>query len=67
MRFLKSIPDSNHGERRRQCLGVQSIPRFDTVPMIWQERTEMKLDVLDGKPVATGTRVPVELVVELIA
>ena len=67
MRFPKSIPDSNHGERRRQCLGAQSIPRFDTVPMIWQERIEMTPDVLNGKPVVTGTRIPVELVVELLA
>ena len=27
----------------------------------------MTPDILDGKPVATGTRVPVELVVELLA
>ena len=35
--------------------------------MIWQERIEMTPDILDGKPVATGTRVPVELVIELLA
>ena len=35
--------------------------------MIWQERIEMTPDVLDGKPVVTGTRIPVELVVELLA
>ena len=35
--------------------------------MTWQERIEMTLDVLDGNPVATGMRVPVELVVELLA
>ena len=35
--------------------------------MTWQERIEMTPDVLDGKPVATGKRVPVDLVVELLA
>lgn len=35
--------------------------------MEWQARIETKPGVLDGKPVVTGTRIPVELVVELLA
>lgn len=35
--------------------------------MEWQNRIETKPEVLDGKPVVTGTRIPVELVVELLA
>lgn len=36
-------------------------------PMTWQNRIETKPEVLAGKPVVTGTRIPVELVVELPA
>lgn len=35
--------------------------------MEWQNRIETKPEVLDGKPVVVGTRIPVELVVELLA
>lgn len=35
--------------------------------MEWQTRIETKPEVLDGKPVVTGTRIPAELVVELLA
>lgn len=35
--------------------------------MEWQTRIETNPEVLDGKPVVTGTRIPVELVVELLA
>jgi uncharacterized protein (DUF433 family) len=35
--------------------------------MNWREHIETKPDVLSGKPVVTGTRIPVELVVELLA
>lgn len=33
----------------------------------WQERITMDPDVLAGKPVLAGTRVPVELVLDLLA
>jgi uncharacterized protein (DUF433 family) len=33
--------------------------------MTWQEHIETKPEVLAGKPVVAGTRIPVELVVEL--
>lgn len=35
--------------------------------MEWQNRIETKPEVLDGKPVVAGTRIPVELVIELLA
>lgn len=35
--------------------------------MEWRNRIETKPDVLSGKPVVAGTRIPVELVVELLA
>lgn len=35
--------------------------------MEWQTRIETKPEVLDGKPVVTGTRIPVKLVVKLLA
>jgi uncharacterized protein (DUF433 family) len=35
--------------------------------MEWRNRIETKPEVLAGKPVVTGTRIPVELVVELLA
>lgn len=35
--------------------------------MTWRDRIETDPDVLAGKPVVAGTRIPVELVVELLA
>lgn len=35
--------------------------------MEWRDRIETKPEVLAGKPVVAGTRIPVELVVELLA
>ena len=35
--------------------------------MEWRPHIETKPEVLAGKPVVTGTRIPVELVVELLA
>jgi len=35
--------------------------------MEWQDRIETKPEVLAGKPVVAGTRIPVELVIELLA
>lgn len=35
--------------------------------MGWEERIELKPDVLAGKPVVKGTRLAVEFVVELLA
>lgn len=35
--------------------------------MNWKDRIETTPDVLAGKPVVTGTRISVELVVELLA
>jgi uncharacterized protein (DUF433 family) len=35
--------------------------------MNWRDHIETKPEVLAGKPVVTGTRIPVELVVELLA
>jgi len=35
--------------------------------MGWRERIEANPDVLAGKPVVAGTRIPVELIVELLA
>ena len=35
--------------------------------MDWRDYIETKPEVLAGKPVVTGTRIPVELVVELLA
>lgn len=35
--------------------------------MTWQDHIETKPEVLAGKPVVAGTRIPVELVVELLA
>lgn len=35
--------------------------------MTWQDRIEIDPDRLGGKPVVRGSRVPVELVVELVA
>ena len=35
--------------------------------MAWRERIETKPGVLAGKPVLKGTRIAVELVVELLA
>jgi len=35
--------------------------------MEWRNRIETKPEVLAGKPVVAGTRIPVELVVELLA
>lgn len=35
--------------------------------MDWRDHIETKPEVLAGKPVVTGTRIPVELVVELLA
>jgi Uncharacterized conserved protein len=35
--------------------------------MTWQKRIETKPEVLAGKPVVAGTRIPVELIVELLA
>jgi uncharacterized protein (DUF433 family) len=34
--------------------------------MNWRDHIETKPEVLAGKPVVTGTRIPVELVVELL-
>lgn len=35
--------------------------------MTWHDRIETNPEVLSGKPVVTGTRIAVELVVELLA
>lgn len=35
--------------------------------MEWRNRIETKPEVLAGKPVVAGTRIPVELVIELLA
>lgn len=35
--------------------------------MNWKDRIETNPDVLAGKPIVAGTRIPVELVVELLA
>jgi uncharacterized protein (DUF433 family) len=35
--------------------------------MGWEERIELKPDVLQGKPVVKGTRLAVELIVDLLA
>lgn len=35
--------------------------------MAWRDRIETNPDVLAGKPIVVGTRIPVELVVELLA
>ena len=35
--------------------------------MSWQERIEIDPDRLGGKPVIRGSRIPVELVVEMVA
>lgn len=35
--------------------------------MTWQEHIETNPEVLAGKPVVAGTRIPVELVIELLA
>ena len=35
--------------------------------MTWKKPIEMKPDVLDEEPVVTGTRIPVKLVVDLLA
>lgn len=35
--------------------------------MTWRTRIETKPEVLSGKPVVAGTRIPVELIVELLA
>ena len=35
--------------------------------MDWQEHIEINADVVAGKPVVRGTRVPVELVLELMS
>jgi uncharacterized protein (DUF433 family) len=35
--------------------------------MEWRDRIETKSEVLAGEPVVAGTRIPVELVVELLA
>jgi uncharacterized protein (DUF433 family) len=35
--------------------------------MSWHDRIETKPEVLTGKPVVRGTRIPVELIVELLA
>lgn len=35
--------------------------------MAWQDRIEIDPDRLGGKPVVRGSRVPVELMVELVA
>lgn len=35
--------------------------------MGWEERIELRADVLDGKPVIRGTRIAVEFIVDLLA
>lgn len=35
--------------------------------MGWEERIELNPDVVAGKPVVMGTRIPVELVIERLA
>jgi uncharacterized protein (DUF433 family) len=45
---------------------VVSFLRGDTA-VGWEERIELNPDVLQGKPVVRGTRLAVELVVDLLA
>lgn len=43
------------------------LPSGRTSATGWEERIELKPDVLGGKPVVKGTRLAVEFVVELLA
>ena len=46
---------------------VLPLENYSSLLMAWRERIETKPGVLAGKPVLKGTRIAVELVVELLA
>ncbi|MDX9751303.1 MAG: DUF433 domain-containing protein [Flavobacteriales bacterium] len=52
---------------RRSAAGAAIGPRRYLWPMDWRDRIASDKDVLLGKPVIKGTRISVELVLELLA
>lgn len=64
--------------RAKPLLNPESLIKYALSPVLpsiiiyrpamdWRDYIETKPEVLAGKPVVTGTRIPVELVVELLA
>jgi uncharacterized protein (DUF433 family) len=59
--------DSSSPLRVTRCVCYPLRVQFPKPALNWREHIETKPEVLAGRPVATGTRIPVGLVVELLA
>ena len=72
-RLLPQRQTSNNGPPKIPVVlayGIAPIPHVFPTPvdiMTWRDRIETNPDVLSGKPIVAGTRIAVELVVELWA
>jgi len=48
------------------ALDVDGMQDYSVAPMNWRDRIALDPDVLAGKPVVKGTRIAVEMVVDLL-